>query len=204
MRFALVLLALALSGCPGRAGVPVDAGVDAPYDPVTGNSFAGPITLDDNRVAAIDPTTLPAGSTPCRAPVLARVYEIADGDTFSATGIDTVLDARIRFIGVNTPEIAHPPAPAECYSYDAADFTGQLLDRTVWLTFDNTCLDPYDRLLAYVYIGPGPGDFWQRQLLQRGYARQLTVGDDRTFSAEFASDQATAQANHAGLWGLCP
>src|SRR5438045_855767 len=109
MRSIALFASVALAGCPGRYEPPPDAGVDAPYDPATGNSFVGPISLDDQRVAAIDPSTLPAGSTPCRAPVLAHVYEIADGDTFSATGIGTVLDARIRLIGVNTPEIAHPP-----------------------------------------------------------------------------------------------
>src|SRR5262245_47511843 len=174
VRSILLFASLALVASPRRAGLPSDAAVDSPYDPATGTRFTGPTSLDDQRVMAIEPSTLPAGPPPGRAPVLARVYEIADGDTFSAVGIGTVLDARIRMIGVNTPEIAHPPAQAECYSYDASSFTEQLLDRTVWLTFDNTCLDPYDRLLAYVFIGPGPGDFWQRQLLQRGYARQLT------------------------------
>lgn len=193
-------LALALAGCPRQ--VTRDDGGHAASD-AGHNSFDGPITLDDERVSHVDPSTLPAGAAPCMAPVLARVYHIADGDTISVRSDNPVLDARVRFIGVNAPEIAHPPAPAECYGDEASAFTSQLEGHLVWLTFDSTCHDPYDRLLAYVHVGDGEADFWQRQMLRRGFARVLTVGDDRTYAPVFESDETYANMAGAGLWTAC-
>lgn len=205
-----VVVALVLSGCPRQIGhdagpMSPDAGqrVDSGYHPGPGNAFEGPISLDDERVRSLDPTLLRAGSSPCREPVLARVYSIADGDTFDARGEDVVLDARVRIIGVDTPEVAHSGTPADCYGDQASAFTAQLQGRLVWLTFDNTCFDIYDRLLAYVHVGPGEGDLWERQLLRRGLATVLTVGDNRAYSSMFEADEASASSAGAGLWSAC-
>ncbi|HEY8426969.1 MAG TPA: thermonuclease family protein [Sandaracinaceae bacterium] len=197
--------AVLLAGCTRpyeRDGGGADP-LDSSYDPVTGNRFEGPLVLDDERVRSLDPSRLPAGDHPCREPVLARVYEVNDGDTFEALGEGVVLDARVRIIGVDTPEVAHPGEPGDCYGNEARAFTSQLTGHLVWLSFDNTCLDPYDRLLAYVHVGSGDGDFWQRQLLRRGYATVLTVGDNRTFAPTFEADEAAAESAGAGLWSAC-
>ena len=178
-------------------------GVDASYDPSVGNLFEGPLDLDDERIRGIDPSALRAGTTPCREPILVEVYRIVDGDTFYVRGNTPVIDADVRFIGVNAPEIAHFPAAAECYGDAATTFTTQLLGHLVWLTFDNDCFDPYDRLLAYVHVGGGDGDLWQRQMLRRGFARVLTVGANRTFSSTFRSDEDFANMSSAGLWSAC-
>ncbi len=197
-------LALALAGCPHKlthedAGTAQDAG--NPQD----LSFDGPITLDDARVRQIDPSTLPAGTTPCMQPVLATVYRIADGDTIWIRATSPVLDAKVRLIGVNAPEIAHPPdpTPAECYGDEATVCTSQLENHQVWLTFVNTCHDTYGRMLAYVHVGNGEAGFWQRQMLRRGFARVLTVGDNRMYQGVFQSDEDFANMSHAGLWAAC-
>jgi len=212
-RILLCLVALAATGCPRQVGSddagagPVDAGPSdfdgGDYDPVAGNGYDGPLIFDDARVARIDGTLLRAGSSPCREPVLGRVYRISDGDTVQFTAADGSLDARVRMIGVDTPEIAHMGMPADCYGAEATTFTEQLLDRTVWLTFDATCYDSFDRLLAYVHIGSGAGDLWERQLLRRGFARVLTVGANRQFRGQFEEDESTAMSEDAGLWGAC-
>jgi micrococcal nuclease len=211
-RKALVslVLALALTGCPRQisrydAGSPSSDGGSPGSDADSGDelSFEGPVALDDARVAQIDPSLLPAGTSPCRAPVLATVYHVADGDTISVRSENPVLDARVRLIGVDAPEIAHPPDQADCYGDEASTFTQQLLDHQVWLTFDNTCHDPYERLLAYVHVGSGDAGFWQRQLMRRGFARVLTVGDDRTYAPVFQRDEDFASMSRVGLWGAC-
>ncbi len=187
---------------PGTdAGTP--AGDGGGYDPVLGNGFEGPLLLDDARVAGIDGTALRAGASMCRAPIRGRVYRVIDGDTFGFTAADGSLDATVRMIGVDTPEIAHPPEPEECYGDEARAFTNQLFDRQVWLTFDNDCYDDFDRLLAYVHIGAGSGDFFQRQLLRRGFARVLTIGSDRTYAGLFEEDESAAMRADAGLWSAC-
>ena len=208
-----VLAVLSVTGCRRMmsspdAGDDLDGGVTSAdagdYDPVTGNRFVGPVSFDDDRVRGVDGSGLRAGSLPCREPVLGRIYRIADGDTVSFTAADGSLDAKVRLIGIDTPEISHMGAPADCYGDEASVFTQQLLDRTVWLTFDAGCRDNFDRLLAYVHVGPGSGDMWQRQLLQRGFATTLTVAPNSQFAGLFAEDAAAARRRNAGLWGACP
>lgn len=172
-----------------------------------GNGYDGPLLLDDERLAAIDGNGLRAGASQCHAPVRGRVYRVVDGDTFHFTAADGSLDATVRIIGIDTPEIAHPdampPTAADCYGDEARAFTMQLLDHQVWLTFDNDCYDPYDRLLAYVHIGAGAGDFFERQLLRRGLARVLTVGSNRQYASLFRDDESAAMTANAGLWSAC-
>ena len=204
---SVVLVAL-LGGCPRPVDRPdggTDAGlVDASYDPSVGNRYAGPVVLDDDRVENLDPSTLRTGSSPCREPLLGRVYHVADGDTISVSGQSEIVDLPgVRLIGVDTPEIAHMGNPADCYGDEAAAFTQQLMGRLVWLTFDNTCLDRFDRTLAYVHVGAGAGDMWQRQLLRRGFAREFAVGDNRAFESVFVSDASIASAENLGLWAAC-
>jgi len=194
-----------VAGTDAGSPPPTDAAEppDSNYDPVAGNAFEGDLIFDDARMMRLDGDMLRAGSTPCRAPVLARVYHVFDGDTIEVTALDGSLDKHVRLIGVDTPEIAHSPTPADCYGPEASVFTQQLQDHLVWLTFDNDCEDRYGRLLAYVHIGGGSGDFWERQLLRRGFATVLTVGSDRSFRTEFESDEAAARAANVGLWSAC-
>lgn len=202
---ACVVLALALSGCPHQEPV-VDAYVpqvdSGPPDP----SFEGPVPFDDAATMALDPTTLPAGSSPCRAPLLARVTRDVDGDTIHVDGVsEPTGDLDIRFIGVNAPEIAHGTGTvAECYGDEATTFTTQLVGHLVWLTFDAECLDVYGRTLAYVSYGAAPEQMWERQLLRRGFARTLAIAPNTSYRPLFESDQSIAQNEHMGLWSACP
>lgn len=214
---ATCLLALA-GGCPRERGggdggtVPdaaTDAGVDAaedagpPYDPLVGNSFEGPLNLDDARVGDMDPSALPSATSPCREPVMARVSRVVDGDTVLVSGITASLDGPVRLIGVDTPEIAHDGMSAECWGDNARDFTNELVGRTVWLTFDDECTDRFDRLLAYVWVGPGPQDLWERQLLRRGHGTLLVVSPNDAHESTLAQDEYVARTEDAGLWSAC-
>jgi len=201
-----MLLALLLGGCPHQepqpdaAIPPFDAG---PPDP----RYLGDITFDDTHTQMIDPTTLPAGTMPCRAPLLARVSRDVDGDTIHVDGVsEPTGDLDIRFIGVNAPEIMHGPGtpPAECYGDAATVFSTQLVGHLVWLTFDADCLDPYGRTLAYVTYGSDPSQMWERQLLRRGFARVLSIAPNTTHRTLFEGDEAIARSEGVGLWTACP
>ncbi len=170
-----------------------------------GNAWEGSLELDDSQVAELDPSELPAGIEPCHAPALVRVGYAVDGDTLDVTdesGGDA--NGRVRVIGIDTPEVAHGESPEECFGNEAWAFTSQLTDRLVWLTFDAECRDTYDRLLAYVHVGPGVNDSLERQLLRRGLARAFPYGDNRTFEDLFESDEQQAKASAEGMWGACP
>lgn len=208
MRFVartVVVLALAVVavGCPRRLESP-DAGPPCEYDAATGNCFTGGISLDDTRVEALDESLLLAGASPCRTPVLVRVTNVRDGDTLDVSGIsDATVMGGVRLIGVDTPEIAHDPVPADCFGPEAYGFSRQLEGRLVWLTFDAECNDSFGRLLAYAYVGSGEGDLWNRQLLRRGYARTLTIPPNDELASTFADDQMLAMTQMRGLFAAC-
>ncbi len=202
-----------LMGCPRP--VPRDDGgpppiVDAGPPPMTDagepaiNAFDGPITFNDEAVRYVDPSTLSAGNTPCRAPVLVHVTSVVDGDTFHATGVSGAFNGTVRIIGIDAPEIAHDGMPQDCYGPQAQSFTRQLDEHLVWLTFDTECFDRFDRVLAYVHTGPDEGGFWERQLLRRGLATTLSIAPNVTFEPTFEADESRAASANAGLWGSCP
>jgi len=169
-----------------------------------GNPWDGSLDFNDAQLAAIDPGDIPSGVRPCRAPWLVRVDYTIDGDTFEVTDANGGASDRVRVIGVDTPEIDHTGVgTSDCYGDEAAYFTRQLTDHLVWLTFDAECRDTYDRMLAYVYIGPGKNDSLERQLLRRGFARAYPYGGNRTFEQLFDSDETEARAASTGLWSAC-
>lgn len=199
-RASAVALLAALAGCPGKS----DARPDGGYDPVLGNPYDQPLYLSDQRVLELDPSTLPATASPCQPPQLVVVTHVTDGDTVDAVRVSDGARVTVRMIGVNSPEIAHMPGEVDqCFGPEATGFSELLLGRYVWLTYDAGCLDTFDRDLAYVWIGAGEGDMWNRQLMRRGFARTITVPPNETFAATFEADRADAEARGVGLWGAC-
>lgn len=200
---APLLLALLLVGCPRTVGSDAGTPLDSSYDPVAGNSFEGELVFDDDRMMRLDGDMLRAGGAPCREPALGRVYRIIDGDTVHVTALDGSFDLRVRLIGIDTPEVGRGGDPSACYADEATVFTAQLMDHLVWLSFDNECFDRFDRLLAYVHIGGGSGDLWERQILRRGFGSAFTVGSNRTYQTVFSADDTAAQSANVGMWAAC-
>jgi micrococcal nuclease len=202
MRALAISLSLILVGCP-RPVPPRDGGPEGCVANA-GNPLDGPIVLDDDRVSATDPSCLPAGAAPCLPPHLGRVTSVVDGDTLRVEGtVPEVFLMNVRMIGVDTPEVGHGGDPSDCFGEAAAEFTRQLQGHLVWLTFDAECIDPFNRRLAYVHIGDGTGDLWERQLLSRGMARVLTIAPNNSYATTFEQDEARAQSGDVGLWGSC-
>jgi micrococcal nuclease len=204
MRVVLGLVVLALAGCPHR-NVVTDAGPPCTYTETGGNCYDTAISLDDTRVEALAGSALPAIPGACAPPVLVRITNVRDGDTVDVMGVsDTTFSGGVRLIGVNSPEIEHPPEPRECFGPEALAFSLQLQGRLAWLTFDEGCFDTFDRHLAYLWVGGGEGDLWQRQLLRRGFATTLTIPPNDGMAPTFADDQAQALAEMRGLHAACP
>lgn len=159
-------------------------------------------TAEPVDLSEIDGDSLPQGAAPCREPVLADVVYTIDGDTIvvdAGSGEETV-----RFIGVDTPEVGWDGGQSECYALEAQAFIRDLLEGgQVWLTFDSTCADMYDRTLAYVHTGATDQDFVERQLLRGGYAFDFPWSGTDTFAQTFADDAAYAESHEEGMWGLC-
>ena len=139
-------------------------------------------------------TALPAWSTP--APVAGTVVRVVDGDT-----IHVRIGARVekvRYIGVNTPEVHHPTKGEEPGGREAAEVNRRLVEgQAVRLELDVQERDRYGRLLAYVWIG----DLMiNAELVRLGYAQVMTIPPNVRYQEMFLKLQREAREAGRGLW----
>ncbi len=139
--------------------------------------------------------------TPGPAPPSAEVVSVVDGDTITVrTG---GREEHVRFIGIDTPEVAHHGQAAECHGPEASARVAELLapGTVVRLRRDEEARDAYGRLLAYV-IGPD-GTIVNLQLAAEGHARPLAIAPNLLLSDAVAEAAGAAERAGLGLWGRC-
>ena len=141
------------------------------------------------------PTTVGAGT--------ATVVHVLDGDTV-IMDIDGTEES-VRLLGIDTPEIAHPDQPEECFGPEATARTEALLPpgAKVRLERDLEARDRFDRLLAYVYRA-ADDLFVNEALVRGGYADTLSIRPNTAHEATFAAARSAARAAERGLWSRCP
>lgn len=131
------------------------------------------------------------------------VKRVIDGDTFIITMQD--MDAKIRLIGVDTPE------SVAATGYDkgkhekgkiASDYTKDLLiGREIYLEYDVSKTDKYGRLLAYVYYEEeGQRIMINQKLLFDGMAQLMTIQPNVEYVEEFTKAQESAREASIGFW----
>ena len=131
----------------------------------------------------------------------ARVLRVVDGDTIVVQARGEV--AKVRYIGMDTPESVKPNTPVQCYAKAASHRNSQLVaGREVKLVVGAEPHDRYGRLLAYVYPAP-TGAMVNATLLREGYARTLTIAPNDLLAGQFAELQKEAQGVPRGLWSHC-
>ncbi|HXG40597.1 MAG TPA: thermonuclease family protein [Candidatus Limnocylindrales bacterium] len=123
-----------------------------------------------------------------------------DGDT-----IEVALDgatARVRYIGIDTPEVSGRLEPL---GPEATEANRRLVDgRTVVLERDVSETDRYGRLLRYVWLREADGSRWllvNLALTAAGYALVSTVPPDVKYADLLLAAQREARARGVGLWG---
>jgi micrococcal nuclease len=132
-----------------------------------------------------------------------EVLSIADGDTITVDMEGK--KEKIRFIGVDTPEVYHGGStpPSECYADKAKAYTEASIDgKRVKLVADDkgSNRDKYGRLLRYVYNSQNiPID---EMLVSEGYGFAVD-GFSYSKKQEYLSLMKDAEANKKGLWALC-
>jgi micrococcal nuclease len=124
------------------------------------------------------------------------VVKVVDGDT-----IHVQVDGRIekvRYIGVNTPEVHHPAKGEEAGGREAAAVNRALVTgRQVRLELDVQERDRHGRLLAYAWVGDV---MINAELVRRGYAQVMTVPPNVRHQALFLALQREAREAGRGLW----
>ena len=162
------------------------------------------------EVAEVATTTQPVAEqvstqeVPVATNELYTVTKVVDGDTI-AINLNGKSET-IRMIGIDTPETADPRTTVQCFGKEASDKAKELLTgKKVRIEKDPTQgeRDKYDRLLAYVWREDGL--FFNRYMVEQGYAHEYTYNTAYKHQSEFKAAEAAAQAQKRGLWapGVC-
>lgn len=138
----------------------------------------------------------------------AKVLYASDGDTIWVD-IDGAQE-KIRFVGVNTPELAKDGNPAEFMAEEAKNFTSNSLkDKEIYLEKDVTDRDKYDRMLRYIWLekptaNPTKEDFEEKTLngilVKNGYAYSNYYKPDTKYQKYLDEIEKSAQDKGLGIW----
>jgi endonuclease YncB( thermonuclease family) len=167
--------------------------------------LAAPIGLAVALVATAGctPQERPAETqTVVAATEAAEVVAVVDGDTIDVK--TSAGEARVRIIGIDTPEIGRDGAAGDCYAIEARDFLDELLyGRAVELRSDSTQgdADKYGRLLRHVDVD---GQSAATLAIAAGAGYEYTYDKPYAGQTEHLAAEAAASDEHVGLWGACP
>ena len=123
-----------------------------------------------------------------------QVARAVDGDTLLLTN-----RARVRLIGVDTPETVKEGSPVELWGREAAEFTKSMVAaQEVRLQFDRERVDRFGRFLAYVWVGDR---LLNEELLRAGLARwEPKYHYSQAMKTRFRKAQQEANEAHRGIW----
>lgn len=126
------------------------------------------------------------------------VGRVIDGDTIELSN-----GVRIRYIGVDTPELRRRKNGYWVYrpqrlAEEAWAFNQSLVEgKRVRLEYDEERTDDYHRELAYVFVGDL---FVNAELIRSGYARVFLQPPNLKYSTLFLEIQEQAKDQQRGIW----
>ncbi len=126
----------------------------------------------------------------------ATVLRVVDGDT-----VELASGQKLRYIGIDTPEIVAPGKPVECFGREAQNENKRLVEgKTIKLEKDISETDKYGRLLRYVIVGD---IIVNDYLVRQGFAHASTFPPDVKYAGQFRLAEVEARENNRGLWAGC-
>ena len=132
----------------------------------------------------------------CLLPTSPQVTRVIDGDT-----IEVNIDGgiyKVRYIGIDTPELDDNRAEYRALAQEATRFNRQLVERkTVRLETDVSKVDKYGRLLRYVYVDDISVN---AELVRQGLAWAKAYEPDTKYQDILEEAEAEARQNKIGLW----
>ncbi|MFQ5751275.1 MAG: thermonuclease family protein [bacterium] len=131
--------------------------------------------------------------------------EVEIGDPSTSSGRDPSTSSgyrdRIRYIGIEAPELVHPERPVECFAREAAARNRELVEgKAVRLERDISDRDKYGRLLRYVWVDDAMVNL---KLVEEGYASAVTFPPDVKYADLFLNAERRAREAKRGLWERC-
>jgi micrococcal nuclease len=123
----------------------------------------------------------------------AKVVYIYDGDTIKLDNGE-----KVRYLGIDTPEMNYDKPPAERLADEAKRFNSDLVyGKKVRLEFDIVKRDKYNRLLAYVYVN---NVLVNAKLIEAGLAKVYIIPPNVKYADDFLDIQRTAKEAKRGIW----
>ncbi len=123
-----------------------------------------------------------------------KVRWVDDGDTIVLAD-----GRRVRYIGINAPEIAHKNRKTEPYGDKAKHYNKSLvLSKKIRIVFDKEKFDRYGRVLAYVYLADNT--FVNLKVLESGLAYYYPHSLNRKYRELFLKTQRKAMKAKCGIW----
>ena len=119
---------------------------------------------------------------------------VNDGDTIVLTN-----GKRVRYIGIDAPEIDHDNQRAQPLGYEARAFNRQaIIKRKIRFEFDQERQDRYGRLLAYIFLPDGT--LLNENMLHMGYASFLYKKPNIKYNQRLLTAQQEAMKAKRGIW----
>ena len=122
-----------------------------------------------------------------------------DGDT--ARVIYNNEEIKIRFLGIDTPELAHDDTEEERYAKEASNYTCETLKKSnkIEIEFDpkSDKQDKYDRYLVWIFIDD---KLLQESLVKKGYAKVKYTYDDYLYLDSLYKAEEYAKEKKIGIW----
>lgn len=124
----------------------------------------------------------------------ATVTRVIDGDT-----IELQSGARVRYLGIDTPETVDPNEPEQPFGLEASVRNKELVEgKTVYLQKGLRDIDEYGRLLRYVYLEDGT--FVNAELVAEGYAKSYIFDPEDWYSQTLIQLEQYARMKKVGIW----
>jgi micrococcal nuclease len=132
-------------------------------------------------------------------PESGTVVRVSDGDTATIRFADGV-ERRVRFIGVDAPEMGDPREDAAFRAFLSKRFAfHHLYRRDVHLTYDFSPLDEHGRVLAYIW--PEKGKLFNDFIIRQGFAAAfLKYPYRKDYQKRFRAAEAEARKENRGFW----
>jgi micrococcal nuclease len=123
--------------------------------------------------------------------------QVIDGDTIRVRMPDGS-EEKVRYIGIDAPEVAHGDSPGEYLGDEATSHNAQLLEAgPIRLATDVEERDAYERLLAYVWAGDV---FVNERMVFDGYAWAHDYPPNVTRQEQLWVAHDRARAAGVGVW----
>ncbi len=215
--FLLVIMAAALpslSACYFKgSGIPSGPDLTTPHPSRTDNRplqipTDHPLTEEEAALAAaafdlpLETYDLlrPGGAVDLSRLEEVEIFRVVDGDTLIVMRDDRPV--RLRLIGLDAPEsYSHHDEKMRTHQGESVSrlVTAWLAGRTAYLQFDVEPADPYDRLLAYVWLDAHT--MVNEVLVREGLVWQHRYPPNTKFNDYFQELEKMAKQEGRGIWG---